>query len=80
MTPPNTNRPSLDPHGYQPLVIDESVLSPEERHEIFVYALSCELGTDSWGDWQKHLTPEELHTYKTLAEKYRLGPATKELG
>jgi hypothetical protein len=51
-------RRSIDPHGYQPLVIDENVLNHDDRLEAFTGP------TDRPCDWVSYLTRAELETLK----------------
>lgn len=47
-------RPTYDPHGYQPLVVDENCLSNEDCREAVLEAF------EHPGDWKSYLTPNEL--------------------
>jgi len=52
------SRRSIDPHGYQPLVIDESVLTEEDRMEAFDAA-------GSWPrNWLRYLTRPEVESFE----------------
>jgi hypothetical protein len=55
---PEQSRRSIDPHGYQPLVIDENVLNHDDRLEAFTGP------TDRPCDWVSYLTRAELETFK----------------
>ncbi len=52
------SRPSLDPHGYQPLVIDETVLSAQER------CAAIESATRHPRNWLEYLTPAEIASFE----------------
>jgi hypothetical protein len=54
---------SIDPHGYQPLVVDEDCLSDVERREVIVDAVARPY------DWKRHMTRQEWGKLeKELAE------------
>jgi hypothetical protein len=67
---------SFDPHGYQPLVIDENVLNYDDRLEALTgpTVRPC--------DWKSYLTPAEIESFeRAIAEikrnrsPYWFGPA-----
>jgi hypothetical protein len=63
----------MDPHSYQPVVVDESCLTDEERREAFEKALHGSAGGESGGDWRSYATPQELAKLeKELAELPKL--------
>jgi hypothetical protein len=70
------SRRLIDPHGYQPLVINENVLNHDDHLEALTgpNARPC--------DWKSYLTPAEIESYeKAIAEikrnrsPYWFGPA-----
>ncbi len=69
-------RESLDPHGYQPLVVDEHVLSEEDRIEAITSpALKRQ-------DWSSYLTPAEIQAFERAIKEiqrnrspYWIGPS-----
>ena len=70
------SRQSLDPHGYQPLVIDENVLTEEDRMEVVT------MPTVHPHDWVGYLTRSEIEAFKNEIKRieknrspYWFGPA-----
>ena len=70
------SRRSIDPHGYQPLVIDEDVLTEEDRMEAFDVAPSRPC------NWLRYLTRQEVESFETAIKEiehsrspYWIGPA-----
>jgi hypothetical protein len=53
------SRRSIDPHGYQPLVIDENVLTEDDRIEAFDAAVSSRPR-----NWLHYLTRQEVESFK----------------
>jgi hypothetical protein len=72
------SRSSLDPHGYQPVLVDEAVLSDEERHEVFLDSIRLVPGQPPDNSWFKHLTPEERRRYRAAAQCAYQQPAVKD--
>ena len=60
-------RQAVDPHGYQPILIDEDCLTPEDRREDIMefFASIGHVDQQSRGpDLQSIMTPAELEIYE----------------
>ena len=64
-------RPSIDPHSYQPLLVDEDCLSDEEFREALDEALSAPAGGESGGEWRSYVTRQELAELEKELDKLR---------
>jgi hypothetical protein len=62
-------------HAYQPVLIDESCLTDEDRREAFEEALRAPAIGEAGGDWRSYATPQErARLEKELAELRRTWP------
>ena len=59
------SRRSIDPHGYQPLVIDENVLNRDDRVEALT---GPKIG---YCDWKSYLTRAEIELFEKAIEEIK---------
>ena len=70
----NRSRTPIDPHGYQPVLVDEHVLTDKDRHEELMESLTPPIDPHRPKreyDWRDHLTPAELRQYEASRSSSR---------
>jgi hypothetical protein len=75
MTGRTTIPTPIDPHGYHPIVVDETNLTPDERREHLHDLFRSHAAGDQVSQWMISLTPEELKKYSDPPKQPR-GPLT----
>jgi hypothetical protein len=57
-------------HDYHPRIVDEHLLTPEQRREEFIDSLRLNSHNTSGEAWRKYLTPAELQEHADLMQQY----------
>jgi hypothetical protein len=66
----STKPPVFPLHDYHPRIVDEHLLTPEQRREEFIDSLRLRLDEPPDESWRKYLKPAELEEHAELLQQY----------